>query len=74
MGKWTDKLYITHSEWSNKFSDGGMNFGGKREGSARGSEKTIPFKFCSLSQLPFETPCCTPKGVVYDYDYSILYL
>ncbi|OMJ19562.1 Peptidyl-prolyl cis-trans isomerase-like 2 [Smittium culicis] len=57
MGKWTDKLYITHSEWSNKFSDGGMNFGGKREGSARGSEKIIPFKFCSLSQLPFETPC-----------------
>ncbi|ORZ39374.1 cyclophilin-like domain-containing protein [Catenaria anguillulae PL171] len=28
MGKWTDKLYITHSEWSNQHSAGGLAFGG----------------------------------------------
>ncbi|OLY79797.1 Peptidyl-prolyl cis-trans isomerase-like 2 [Smittium mucronatum] len=74
MGKWTDKLYITHSEWSNKFSEGGMNFGGRREGSAKQTSKTVPFNCCFLSQQPFDIPCCTINGAMYDYQNVVKFL
>ncbi|PVU90765.1 hypothetical protein BB559_004450 [Furculomyces boomerangus] len=73
MGKGTDKLYITHSEWSNKFSEGGINFGGKKEGSSRG-KKILPFKCCYLTQIPFKSPVCTEEGHIFEYESILQFL
>ncbi|KAK3698741.1 cyclophilin peptidyl-prolyl cis-trans isomerase Cyp8 [Vermiconidia calcicola] len=67
MGKGTDKLYITHSEWSSedafstsaganarKFINAGSNF------------KRLPFNFCAVSLQPFEHPVCTAEGTIFD--------
>ena len=58
MGKWTDKGYITHSEWVNDF------------GGAKAGQKTIykklPFSCCALSLQPWENPFCTIDGTIYD--------
>ncbi|KAF9170110.1 Peptidyl-prolyl cis-trans isomerase cyp8 [Mortierella sp. AD010] len=74
MGKGTDKMYITHSEWSNEFSEGGMTFGG-----AGGRKKTqifrrLPFDCCSLSLQPFEHPVCTEDGIIFDLVNIVPYL
>ncbi|KAG0254100.1 RING-type E3 ubiquitin-protein ligase ppil2 [Mortierella polycephala] len=66
MGKGTDKMYITHSEWSNEFSEGGMIFGGA--GGRRQTQifRRLPFDCCSLSLQPFEHPVCTEDGIIFD--------
>lgn len=66
MGKWTDKLYITHSEWSNSY--GGMKLGGKGQelGSREQKETALPFTHCALSLQPFRDPVCSPDGVIFD--------
>ncbi|KAJ1966368.1 cyclophilin peptidyl-prolyl cis-trans isomerase Cyp8 [Dispira parvispora] len=62
-------MYITHGEWGNEHSEGGLAFGGKRAQQASGSRKQrIPFNMCSLTLQPFQTPVCTPDGVVFDLD------
>ncbi|KAI9043417.1 PPIL2 family peptidylprolyl isomerase [Aspergillus affinis] len=69
MGKGTDKLYITHSEWASEdaFSaNAGAGVGRARRGGAEGAFKRLPFKFCSLSLQPFSHPVCTPSGTVFD--------
>ncbi|KAL7754065.1 cyclophilin peptidyl-prolyl cis-trans isomerase Cyp8 [Sorochytrium milnesiophthora] len=70
MGKGTDKLYITHSEWSNDFSEGGMSFGGARGTRPKTVFKRLPFYCCSLSLQPFENPVATKEGVIFDLEYG----
>ncbi|KAG5438103.1 hypothetical protein PCANB_002954 [Pneumocystis canis] len=58
MGKNTDKLYVTHSEWSG--IDG-------QHSTATGITKRkiiqpfyrLPFQYCNLSLQPFENPVCS---------------
>ncbi|KAF9179074.1 Peptidyl-prolyl cis-trans isomerase cyp8 [Haplosporangium sp. Z 767] len=74
MGKGTDKMYITHSEWSNEFSEGGMTFGGA--GGRRQTQifRRLPFDCCSLSLQPFEHPVCTEDGIIFDLVNIVPYL
>ncbi|WPH02158.1 Hypothetical protein R9X50_00501300 [Acrodontium crateriforme] len=67
MGKGTDKLYITHSEWSSEDAFGasaGAN--ARKNGTAGASFKRLPFNFCAVSLQPFEHPVCTVEGTIFD--------
>ncbi|KAJ5152196.1 hypothetical protein N7492_010491 [Penicillium capsulatum] len=69
MGKGTDKLYITHSEWASEdaFSaSAGAGVGKARRGGPHAAFKRLPFNFCSLSLQPFAHPVCTPTGTIFD--------
>ncbi|KAG4103040.1 peptidyl-prolyl cis-trans isomerase-like 2-like protein [Neocallimastix lanati (nom. inval.)] len=65
MGKKSDKMYITHSEWSNEF-EGGMSFGGCKVRKQKQNFKRLPFDCCALSLQPFEHPMCTPDGTIFE--------
>ncbi|KAF7727292.1 Peptidyl-prolyl cis-trans isomerase cyp8 [Apophysomyces ossiformis] len=73
MGKWTDKLYITHSEWSGEVGQHSASSGtlGRKKGDGF---KRLPFYCCSLSLQPFEFPVCTPEGIVFDLTHIVPYL
>ncbi|KAK3680284.1 cyclophilin peptidyl-prolyl cis-trans isomerase Cyp8 [Recurvomyces mirabilis] len=67
MGKGTDKLYITHSEWSSDNAFGpsaGAN--ARRSTNTGASFKRLPFNFCAVSLQPFEHPVCTLDGTNFD--------
>lgn len=49
MGKWTDKNYITHSEWSRDFGGASLNHQVQKH-------KKLPFYCCSLSLGAFSNP------------------
>ncbi|KAK2612972.1 cyclophilin peptidyl-prolyl cis-trans isomerase Cyp8 [Conoideocrella luteorostrata] len=70
MGKGTDKLYITHSEWSS--SDAFSASVGANSSSHSGSDSTqfrrLPFNFCAASLQPFRNPVCTPDGTIFDVE------
>ncbi|KAJ5140259.1 hypothetical protein N7448_003667 [Penicillium atrosanguineum] len=69
MGKGTDKLYITHSEWASEdaFSaSAGAGVSRARNGGPHAAFKRLPFNFCSLSLQPFAHPVCTPTGTIFD--------
>ncbi|KAL7652665.1 cyclophilin peptidyl-prolyl cis-trans isomerase Cyp8 [Aspergillus niger] len=69
MGKGTDKLYITHSEWASEdaFSaSAGAGVGRAKRGGVDTAFKRLPFNFCSLSLQPFSHPVCTPSGTIFD--------
>jgi peptidyl-prolyl cis-trans isomerase-like protein 2 len=73
MGKGTDKLYITHSEWSS--SDAYSASVGAGAGSRAASKtdsnasfKRLPFNFCAASLQPFKHPVCTPDGTIFDVE------
>ncbi|WEW61115.1 cyclophilin peptidyl-prolyl cis-trans isomerase Cyp8 [Emydomyces testavorans] len=69
MGKGTDKLYITHSEWASEDSYSasiGAGAAKPKNVSAHASFKRLPFNFCSLSLQPFSHPVCTPEGTIFD--------
>ncbi|KAI9217469.1 hypothetical protein BC828DRAFT_408477 [Blastocladiella britannica] len=70
MGKWTDKLYITASEWANVHSAGGMSFGGRSTSSSKSAAaakyKQLPFYCCALSLAPATDAVCTRSGHVYE--------
>ncbi|KAK4505323.1 hypothetical protein PRZ48_003286 [Zasmidium cellare] len=69
MGKGTDKLYITHSEWSSEdaFSaSAGANARKSANAGAGASFKRLPFNFCAVSLQPFEHPVCTGDGTIFD--------
>ncbi|KAK7403619.1 cyclophilin peptidyl-prolyl cis-trans isomerase Cyp8 [Neonectria punicea] len=70
MGKGTDKLYITHSEWSS--SDAYSASVGAGAGSSRGQQvasfRRLPFNFCAASLQPFKNPVCTPDGTIFDVE------
>jgi peptidyl-prolyl cis-trans isomerase-like 2 len=59
MGKSTDKMYMTASEWQ-------YEFGGAKQKRIQNEFKRLPFSCCSLSFLPFEHPVCTPDGMIFD--------
>ncbi len=73
MGKGTDKLYITHSEWSSSdaFSASvGANAGSRaqRGGGGSASFRRLPFNFCAASLQPFRNPVCTADGTIFDVE------
>jgi peptidyl-prolyl cis-trans isomerase-like protein 2 len=73
MGKGTDKLYITHSEWSSSdaySASVGANAGARaqRGGATHASFKRLPFNFCAASLQPFKNPVCTPDGTIFDVE------
>ncbi|POR37169.1 Peptidyl-prolyl cis-trans isomerase-like 2 [Tolypocladium paradoxum] len=70
MGKGTDKLYITHSEWSSSdaySASVGAN-ASSRGGSNGASFRRLPFNFCAASLQPFKNPVCTPEGTIFDVE------
>lgn len=77
MGKNTDKLYITHSEWAS--SDGFSNSRGANTGkaSANGLSSTfkrLPFNYCAVSLQPFTDPVCTESGSIFDLTHILTWL
>ncbi|KAI0023250.1 hypothetical protein F4780DRAFT_103841 [Xylariomycetidae sp. FL0641] len=66
MGKGTDKLYITHSEWSS--SDAFSANTGSRSHQSSAPFRRLPFNFCAASLQPFEHPVCTPEGTIFDVE------
>ncbi|KIV87332.1 hypothetical protein PV11_02886 [Exophiala sideris] len=75
MGKGTDKLYITHSEWASSDAYGASAGAGVRaDTSGHASFKRLPFNFCSLSLQPFVTPVCTADGTTFDHENIIRWL
>ncbi|KAJ3957307.1 cyclophilin peptidyl-prolyl cis-trans isomerase Cyp8 [Colletotrichum tropicale] len=68
MGKNTDKLYITHSEWSSSdaySASAGANVNAR---SRPGSFRRLPFNFCAASLQPFKNPVCTQDGTIFDVE------
>ena len=51
-------MFLTATEWK--------ELGGKREAAGRSSYRPLAFDSCALSLQPFETPVCTPEGVLFD--------
>ncbi|EAS28163.3 peptidyl-prolyl cis-trans isomerase-like 2 [Coccidioides immitis RS] len=77
MGKGTDKLYITHSEWASEDSYSasvGAGAAKSRNAAAHASFKRLPFNFCSLSLQPFSHPVCTPTGIIFDLTHILPWL
>ncbi|KAK8100568.1 hypothetical protein PG999_010942 [Apiospora kogelbergensis] len=66
MGKNTDKLYITHSEWSS--SDAFSANTGARSKATGASFRRLPFNFCAASLQPFQNAVCTSDGVIFDIE------
>jgi peptidyl-prolyl cis-trans isomerase-like protein 2 len=76
MGKNTDKLYITHSEWSSSDAFGnsrGAN-AGKPSGTGNTTFKRLPFNYCAVSLQPFTDPVCTPAGTIFDLTHILTWL
>lgn len=67
MGKNTDKLYITHSEWASEDAYSASVGAGVNKSKAIGASfRRLPFNFCALSLQPFEHPVCTAQGTIFD--------
>lgn len=63
----TDKLYITHSEWSSEDAFSASAGANARKSSNIGANfKRLPFNFCAVSLQPFEHPVCTAGGTIFD--------
>ena len=59
MGKHTDKMYLTASEWANEF-------GGAKKKAIDAGFKPLPFHCCALSLQPFDYPVSTQDGIIFD--------
>ncbi|KAH6661663.1 peptidyl-prolyl cis-trans isomerase cyp8 [Plectosphaerella plurivora] len=66
MGKGTDKLYITHSEWSS--GDNYSASAGARGRAGAHSFRRLPYNFCAASLQPFKNPVCTQDGTIFDLE------
>ncbi|KAF2140535.1 uncharacterized protein K452DRAFT_288614 [Aplosporella prunicola CBS 121167] len=67
MGKGTDKLYITHSEWASEDAYSASYGSGVNKSKAVGASfRRLPFNFCALSLQPFSHPVCTATGTIFD--------
>ncbi|CAD6575963.1 MAG: Peptidyl-prolyl cis-trans isomerase cyp8 [Alectoria sarmentosa] len=67
MGKGTDKLYITHSEWASEDAYSANAGSGLSKSNAPDTTfKRLPFNFCALSLQPFKSPVCTTEGAIFD--------
>jgi peptidyl-prolyl cis-trans isomerase-like 2 len=67
MGKWTDKDYITHSEWTRDFS-GAKSEKQRLDYLKETKFQKLPLDHCALTLRPFENPVCTPDGSVCDLE------
>ncbi|KIY04098.1 uncharacterized protein Z520_00790 [Fonsecaea multimorphosa CBS 102226] len=75
MGKGTDKLYITHSEWASSDAySASAGAGVRADTSQHASFKRLPFNFCALSLQPFTTPVCTAEGIIFDHENILRWL
>ncbi|EXJ84270.1 peptidyl-prolyl cis-trans isomerase-like 2 [Capronia epimyces CBS 606.96] len=75
MGKGTDKLYITHSEWASPVAySASAGSGVRADASAHAAFKRLPFNYCALSLQPFNTPVCTSEGTIFDHENIIRWL
>jgi peptidyl-prolyl cis-trans isomerase-like protein 2 len=75
MGKGTDKLYITHSEWASSDAySASAGSGVKQSNGGHASFKRLPFTFCALSLQPFKTPVCTADGLIFDHENIIRWI
>ncbi|KAL8629056.1 hypothetical protein Q9189_005259 [Teloschistes chrysophthalmus] len=68
MGKGTDKLYITHSEWASEdaYSASAGSGVSKFNSNSNAPFKRLPFNFCAISLQPFTHPVCSPEGTIFD--------
>ncbi|OLL26593.1 Peptidyl-prolyl cis-trans isomerase-like 2 [Neolecta irregularis DAH-3] len=73
MGKNTDKLYITYSEWSGADGRHGASSGttGKK---VHKPFRRLPYNYCSLSLQPFRNPVCTQDGTIFDIENILSWL
>jgi peptidyl-prolyl cis-trans isomerase-like protein 2 len=78
MGKGTDKLYITHSEWSSSDAFGltrGANTSNRASANGLSSTfKRLPFNYCAVSLQPFTDPVCTESGTIFDLTHILTWL
>ncbi|KAF1972459.1 hypothetical protein BU23DRAFT_555001 [Bimuria novae-zelandiae CBS 107.79] len=77
MGKGTDKLYITHSEWSSSDAFGSSRGANPNAQSSSGLSSTfrrLPYNYCAASLQPFTDPVCTPSGTVFDLTHILTWL
>jgi len=78
MGKGTDKLYITHSEWSSSDAFGnarGANNANRASAAGLASTfKRLPFNYCAVSLQPFTDPVCTASGTIFDLTHILTWL
>lgn len=75
MGKGTDKLYITHSEWSSADSYGASRGANAGKPDAVGTSfKRLPFNYCAVSLQPFTDPVCTSTGTIFDLTHILTWL
>ncbi|KAL1798896.1 hypothetical protein ACET3X_002933 [Alternaria dauci] len=78
MGKGTDKLYITHSEWSSSDAFGsarGANSANRASAAGLSSTfKRLPFNYCAVSLQPFTDPVCTASGTIFDLTHILTWL
>jgi peptidyl-prolyl cis-trans isomerase-like protein 2 len=69
MGKGTDKLYITHSEWASSDAYSASAGSNVSQKAPNGSTfKRLPFNFCAASLQPFKHPVCTSEGTIFDVE------
>ncbi|KAH9866219.1 Peptidyl-prolyl cis-trans isomerase cyp8 [Plenodomus biglobosus] len=78
MGRNTDKLYITHSEWSSTDAFGtsrGANSANRISNTGLSSTfKRLPFNYCAVSLQPFIDPVCTSSGTIFDLTQILTWL
>jgi peptidyl-prolyl cis-trans isomerase-like protein 2 len=75
MGKGTDKLYITHSEWASEDAFGASTGSGVNKQKVDGASfKRLPYNYCALSLQPFKHPVCTPAGTIFDITHIVPWL
>ncbi|KAK6440700.1 cyclophilin peptidyl-prolyl cis-trans isomerase Cyp8 [Oleoguttula sp. CCFEE 5521] len=65
MGKGTDKLYITHSEWSSADAFG-ASAGANARKADPSNRNNLPFTHCALTLTPWSHPVCTPGGRIFE--------
>ncbi|KAL8644872.1 MAG: hypothetical protein Q9226_007557, partial [Calogaya cf. arnoldii] len=67
MGKGTDKLYITHSEWASEDAySASAGSGASKSSTSVAPFKRLPFNFCAISLQPFDHPVCSLEGTIFD--------
>ncbi|KAL1593352.1 cyclophilin peptidyl-prolyl cis-trans isomerase Cyp8 [Paraconiothyrium brasiliense] len=77
MGKGTDKLYITHSEWSSTDSFAPSRGANPNAASSSGLSSTfrrLPYNYCAVSLQPFNDPVCTASGIIFDLTHILTWL
>lgn len=77
MGKNTDKLYVTHSEWSGVDGQHSVSTGIAKRKIDHLFYK-LPFQYCNLSLQPFENPVCsineTNEALIFELLHIIPYI